>query len=935
MEEEDENHFTDGRSETSVEQTSSSLAGKKRDARALEFQIPNFSFNVNSLFPNNTKNDQNQDGFTAVKKAKRGKKPDSNLNTTMANSSAVATHTPSSVHSYFTFGVPNKQTTMPLPSKPSTRTFHNSKFNNKTSRPQFDTKNRNPNSSQKCLFPPIKIKFENTVKPSEPKVLNEIIKFNTRLNINFIRYSTLPNHANELLIFANNADTYQQLLTDGSLPKQISGSSFTITLPNRIPTCQSIIMTGVPATWDTTEMHELLAVRYQSVAQTTRIYNNNGESTTRVRVDLRQYSEVERILKDQHIYMNSVSCPAKPYSPLLHLQRCFQCQQFGHTSSTCTNSHKCFKCAGDHSYNKDCKKPIKCANCGAAHMAGSPQCQHKINHRKSLLAEKQTQHSHFSPVAATSYATKPNLWFSSPATLFSSVLTATAKVNETAASVAKAKQGSQPQSSSKDDSNFQTTTIINSIQEAIHKSQTILMDKITKVEFTQELTLGVQHDLQMQINQTVSPQIQTLTTLLTSVCEKLGKANLVSIEEEQNTLKQLVQQQSIVKTYSITNTPQAQELSALNQSTTPSQLSLAFNPRIQSIEMHTHNTTTQDFIPSTSDDNSHYKEEEERLISYLETCHQQQTCTNIFNEWSTATTLSSLIDQWDKTNITSQTRPPNMPFSLLLYNVSSLLLHLEDIIHYIGTYYPTVFVLNGLHFDNKANYQLSSFFKSRYTIYFQNGTVHLNSKKYTICTNYSPNAERLPIETFNEIYRYNKNLILCGDFNSRNKERCTSYHRTSKYRPSLPPYLIQALKHRRNIVHLYQSIKSPDTKQLLQQMNRFIKHEVKMIKRAQWQKFCLALEPKNTYKFWNCTKRLFRKRTPPIKGFLTDNQQIITEANTMVNHAHKHYSNSFKRHADDDIEISTFYQNLHQEVDDLPSKPFLFKMPDLVQSIQT
>ncbi|CAF1016354.1 unnamed protein product [Didymodactylos carnosus] len=55
----------------------------------------------------------------------------------------------------------------------------------------------------------------------------------------------------------------------------------------------------------------------------------------------------------------------------------------------------------------------------------------------------------------------------------------------------------------------------------------------------------------------------------------------------------------------------------------------------------------------------------------------------------------------------------------------------------------------------------------------------------------------------------------------------------------------------------------------------------------------------------------------------------------MVNHAHKHYSNSFKRHADDDIEILTFYQNLHQKVDDLPSKPFLFQMLGLVQSIQT
>ena len=48
-------------------------------------------------------------------------------------------------------------------------------------------------------------------------------------------------------------------------------------------------------------------------------------------------------------------------------------------------------------------------------------------------------------------------------------------------------------------------------------------------------------------------------------------------------------------------------------------------------------------------------------------------------------------------------------------------MHLEDIIDYISASYPTIWALTGLHFNDDANYQLASYFKSRYTIYYQHG----------------------------------------------------------------------------------------------------------------------------------------------------------------------------------------------------------------------
>ena len=70
------------------------------------------------------------------------------------------------------------------------------------------------------------------------------------------------------------------------------------------------------------------------------------------------------------------------------------------------------------------------------------------------------------------------------------------------------------------------------------------------------------------------------------------------------------------------------------------------------------------------------------------------------------------------------------------------------------------------------------------------------------------------------------------------QERCTTYHMARSYRPTLPPYLVNIIKQRRGILCLYRSS--------LYSLNKYIDHELGAVKRAQWQDFCLVLEPKNT-----------------------------------------------------------------------------------------
>lgn len=147
------------------------------------------------------------------------------------------------------------------------------------------------------------------------------------------------------------------------------------------------------------------------------------------------------------------------------------------------------------------------------------------------------------------------------------------------------------------------------------------------------------------------------------------------------------------------------------------------------------------------------------LTTVLKTNHQLATARSILREWNTATTLSALTREW---SIRHENQPiERNGFSLLMYNISSLRMHLEDIINYISEFYPNVWVLTGLHFNDDANYQLASYFKSRYTIYYQHGSNSFGSVCLAI-------AREVPHRIASEFNNIN-NLIAADVFNSNKK----------------------------------------------------------------------------------------------------------------------------------------------------------------------
>jgi hypothetical protein len=213
------------------------------------------------------------------------------------------------------------------------------------------------------------------------------------------------------------------------------------------------------------------------------------------------------------------------------------------------------------------------------------------------------------------------------------------------------------------------------------------------------------------------------------------------------------------------------------------------------------NISATPFFPSIATTTQSTNFVEKQLLSnVLKTNHQLVTAQTILQEWNTTSTLSSLSRDWSICHVTRPTA--RSEFSLLLYNISSLRLHFEDLIEYISESYPDIWALTGLHFNDDVNYRLASYFKSRYTIYYQEGSnsfggvclaiarevthriapdfkaihnliavdVFNSNRRYTVAVIYSPPVEKMPVALLDRLQRYNRNLILVGDLNARHPD---------------------------------------------------------------------------------------------------------------------------------------------------------------------
>ena len=74
--------------------------------------------------------------------------------------------------------------------------------------------------------------------------------------------------------------------------------------------------------------------------------------------------------------MDGIFCPAEVFVERHLPKRCFQCQVFGHTSTTCKRkSPVCANCGDKGHKAQECSKQVKrCVNCSGGHASYDKSC---------------------------------------------------------------------------------------------------------------------------------------------------------------------------------------------------------------------------------------------------------------------------------------------------------------------------------------------------------------------------------------------------------------------------------------------------------------------------------------------------------------------------------------------------------------------------------
>ncbi|GFV74720.1 putative RNA-directed DNA polymerase from transposon BS [Trichonephila clavipes] len=72
------------------------------------------------------------------------------------------------------------------------------------------------------------------------------------------------------------------------------------------------------------------------------------------------------------IKVGYLNCKVRPYIP--NPLRCFKCQRFGHSQTSCRGQLTCSRCASVEHASTDCILEPKCINCSLAHSADSKLC---------------------------------------------------------------------------------------------------------------------------------------------------------------------------------------------------------------------------------------------------------------------------------------------------------------------------------------------------------------------------------------------------------------------------------------------------------------------------------------------------------------------------------------------------------------------------------
>ena len=199
---------------------------------------------------------------------------------------------------------------------------------------------------------------------------------------------------NHFLLYANSTDQFKRLMDRNAWPPKICDFDFFLNIPWKVPTSFSIVVMGIPAQWDTSELETEIKKQYSTVLKVERVYVKGGIPISKVRIDIASNHELSVILKNKRILLDeeNTSYPIHPYTPPVKILRCYNCQQYNdHVAANCPRKDTlaCFRCGQSNPFNLNCLNNVCCAHCKGDHLSGSPNYQTKIEERRKRVVASQ------------------------------------------------------------------------------------------------------------------------------------------------------------------------------------------------------------------------------------------------------------------------------------------------------------------------------------------------------------------------------------------------------------------------------------------------------------------------------------------------------------------------------------------------------------------
>lgn len=137
----------------------------------------------------------------------------------------------------------------------------------------------------------------------------------------------------------------------------------------------SVILRNIDTNLLDSEIINHVKSNFPSISSANIFRRQNGQKLPLCKLTFDEESCRSKALKEG-VFVDSVFCPAEVFIERRLPRRCFHCQAFGHTSTTCRKSSPvCGKCSDQGHKAQDCSKEIKrCVNCRGAHASFDKSC---------------------------------------------------------------------------------------------------------------------------------------------------------------------------------------------------------------------------------------------------------------------------------------------------------------------------------------------------------------------------------------------------------------------------------------------------------------------------------------------------------------------------------------------------------------------------------